>query len=100
MFGYRKEKSTGNVIDYWDLSAKPADTDEYEFVECAEVDKPECYARPETTEEAISRIKSELFEIDIKSIRSLREGDQDYIDLYESQALLKRSALQTLLGGE
>jgi len=43
MFGYRKEKATNRVLDYWDLSSKPQDTDDFEFVECIESEKPPVY---------------------------------------------------------
>lgn len=46
MFGYIKEKSTGNLISYFDIANKPEDTDVYEFIECKEEDKPELYKQP------------------------------------------------------
>jgi hypothetical protein len=43
MFGYVKEKSTDRIISYWDLKNKPTDTDELEYFECIESEKPPVY---------------------------------------------------------
>lgn len=43
MFGYVKEKSTNNIIAYWDLDSKPENTDVHEYIECLENEKPDLY---------------------------------------------------------
>lgn len=44
MFGYYTEKSTGHILGYWDLVDQPSDTDEYQFFQCAEEEKPEIWS--------------------------------------------------------
>jgi hypothetical protein len=46
MNGYIKEKSTNNIVSYWDLPTKPEDTDELEFITCDKDSLPECYVPP------------------------------------------------------
>lgn len=44
----------------------------------------------------IAEIKSQLNEIDLKSIRAIRAGDSEYIENYEIQALELRERLAAL----
>jgi hypothetical protein len=45
-FGYITETATGNIVSYFDLDEKPADTDENTFTECSEAEKPDLYEAP------------------------------------------------------
>ncbi len=50
----------------------------------------------ELKQREIESIKSELDELDLKSIRALRAGETDYIELYEAQAQELRARLAEL----
>ena len=45
----------------------------------------------------IKKLKNELAELDLKSIRALRAGDTQYIEKYESQAVSLREKLTELI---
>lgn len=56
---------------------------------------------PEPSEEEVKQreiesIKSQLNEIDLKSIRALRAGDTEYLEQYEAQAVALRKQLTEL----
>ncbi len=66
-----------------------------------EVRRFELKAIPKPTAEElkmaeIEEIKAELNEIDLKSIRALRAGDTEYIEIYEAQAVELRTRLAQL----
>lgn len=58
------------------------------------------YVKTETNEDKISRIKSELNKIDLKSIRALRCQEQDRLALLESEAVILRQELNEIMKGE
>lgn len=50
----------------------------------------------EVKQREIETIKAQLEEIDLKSIRALRAGETEYIELYESEATALRARLEEL----
>ncbi len=51
----------------------------------------------EQTEKQIEALKEELNALDLKSIRALRAGEQDFINRYEAQAQELRSQIAELV---
>lgn len=62
-----------------------ADTEEY----IAKISQSECLTQ-------IEEIKSQLSEIDLKTIRALRAGETEYLQRYEAQAIVLRQQLKEL----
>ena len=50
----------------------------------------------ELKQREIESIKAQLDEIDLKSIRAMRAGETEYIELYESEAMELRTRLEEL----
>lgn len=54
----------------------------------------------EAKEKRIAEIKTELDNLDLKSIRAIRCGDTEYINQYENEAVTLRAELAELTEGE
>ena len=67
-----------------------------EPVRCFEIKLIPAPTEEELKQHEIDEIKFELEELDLKSIRALRAGETDYIELYEAQAQELRARLAEL----
>lgn len=62
------------------------------------VENPQLTAE-ELKARTVEAIKSQLYELDLKSIRALRAGEAEYLEQYEAQAVALRMQLQELERG-
>lgn len=70
--------------------------DDNEYFENGEIKVNENFEKEKTKQEQTFKIKQQLDEIDIKSIRALRANEADRLSLLENQAINLRTQLNNL----
>lgn len=93
--GYIQNKLTGKFAGTWQAEAKPSDDKEFTWVEAdlETFDENDLLS----TEEKIININARLYEIDILSIRPLREGDTVTLATLDAEAVTLRAERDGLM---